>query len=68
MIEGKLLELDAKRKAALDKMGPLGRLFEEGGIADAGLSRQHAHDFRRYARPSGTVRGRRAPYSWRVVS
>lgn len=31
---GDLLELDAKRKAALDKMGPLGRLFEEGGIAD----------------------------------
>lgn len=31
---GDLLELDAKRKAVLDKMGPLGRLFEEGGIAD----------------------------------
>ena len=31
---GGLLELDAKRKAALDKMGPLGRLFEEGGKED----------------------------------
>ena len=35
---GDLVQLDteraAARKAALDKMGPLGRLFEEGGIAD----------------------------------
>ena len=31
---GDLLELDARRRAALDKMGPLAALFEEGGIAD----------------------------------